>query len=131
MPNPFDELDSDTSSDLDDSPYAGTSSLAAHTAQASEFLEHAVERERWTQQQLSANMRSALSSLQQIVGLKQQKKKSGRLGSRRDVRFPNQRPIPPGGLKELPMPPVQTVISLLREIKRKFSQTSFLRPVLY
>lgn len=62
-------------------------------------------------------MRSALSSLQQIVGLKQQKKRSGRLGLRKDVRFSNQKPIPPGGLKALEMPPVQIVIDLLRDIK--------------
>jgi hypothetical protein len=112
--NPFDELDSDTSSDAGDPAYEGTSSLLAHTVQAREFLEHAVERE---QQTLSAGMRSALSSLQQIVGLKQQKKRSGRLGLRKDVRFSNQKPIPPGGLKDLEMPPVQIVIDLLRDIK--------------
>lgn len=65
-------------------------------------------------------MRSALSSLQQIVGLKQQKKRSGKLGLRKDVRFSNQKPIPPGGLKELEMPPVQIVIDLLRDIKGTF-----------
>lgn len=114
----YDDDDADDSSDLGGDAYEGNSSLTAHTVQASEFLEHAVERERWTNQQLSPNMRAALSSLQQIVGLRQQKKK-GRIGSlsRREVKFPNQKPIPPGGIKDLPMPPAQTVISILRDIK--------------
>lgn len=73
-------------------------------------MEHVVERERWNNQQMSPNMQSALSSLQRIVCLQQQRKKG-------DVKFPNQKPIPPGGLKDLPMPPTHIVLSILREIK--------------
>lgn len=111
--------DTDASSDLGDHAFEGTSSLAAHTVQASAFLEHVVERERWNNQQMSPNMQAALSSLQQIVDMQQRGKKSRMMGatSRHEVEFTNQKPIPPGGLKELPMPPVQTVIAMLRDIK--------------
>jgi len=82
-------------------------------------MEHVVERERWNNQHISPNMQSALSSLQQIVGLQQQRKKGRMAGSmsRRDLKFPNQKPVPPGGLKDLPMPPAQIVVQILREIK--------------
>lgn len=121
--------DTDTSSDLGDIAYEGQSSLTAHTVQASEFLEHVVERERWNNQQMSPNMQSALSSLQQIVGLQQQRKKGRMMGSmsKREVKFPNQKPVPPGGLKDLPMPPAQTVIGMLREIKGRVLPTAFFR----
>ncbi|KAB5559949.1 hypothetical protein GE09DRAFT_1172783 [Coniochaeta sp. 2T2.1] len=111
--------DTDTSSDLGDSAFEGQSSLTAHTVQASEFLEHVVTRERWNNHQMSPNMQSALSSLQQIVGMQQQKKKGRMMGSvsRREVKFSNQKPVPPGGLKDLPMPPSQVVINMLRDIK--------------
>lgn len=111
--------DTDTSSDLGDAAFEGQSSLTAHTVQASEFLEHVVERERWNNQQMNPSMQSALSSLQQIVGLQQQRKKGRMMGSipRREVKFPNQKPVPPGGLKDLPMPPAQIVVGILRQIK--------------
>lgn len=111
--------DTDTSSDVGDSAFEGQSSLTAHTVQASEFLEHVVERERWNNQQMSPNMQSALSSLQHIVSLQQQRKKGRMLGSmrRREVKFPNQKALPPGGVKDLPMPPAQSVVAMLREIK--------------
>jgi hypothetical protein len=70
-------------------------------------------------------MQAALSNLQRIVGLQQQRKKAGRMGSmpKRDVKFPNQKPIPPGGLRDLPMPPAQVIVQLLREIKGSDSPT--------
>lgn len=108
----FDDGDDsdDTSSDLGDSTFEGQSSLTAHTVQASEFLEHVVERERWSNHHMNPNMQSALSSLQRIVCLQQHRKKG-------DVKFPNQKPLPPGGFKDLPMPPAQIVLGILREIK--------------
>ena len=118
-----DGADSDASSDVGDLAFEGTSSMTAHTVQASEFLEHVVERERWNSQQMSPNMQSALTSLQQIVSMQQKRKKGRIMGSmsRHEIRFPNQKPVPEGGLKDLPMPPVQTVVSLLREIKGRIS----------
>lgn len=76
---------------------------------ASEFLEDAVGRTSLSE--LSPEMKSALTSLQQIVGMQKQK------SSEHAARFPNQKPMPKGGIKDLPMPPVQAVLSLLREMQ--------------
>lgn len=92
-----------------DSTFEGTSSLTVQTALASEFLEDAVGRT--SLRELSPEMKSALSSLQQIVGMQQQKPSS------EWARFPNQKSMPRGGIKELPMPPLQVVLSILREMK--------------
>lgn len=69
-------------------------------------------------------MAAALSSLKQIVGLSQQQRARTRRGSSssatggaREVRFAHQQALPRGGFRELPMPPVQVVIPVLREIK--------------
>lgn len=70
-------------------------------------------------------MAAALSSLKQIVGLSQQQRARTRRGSgssaaaggAREVRFAHQQALPRGGFRELPMPPVQVVIPVLREIK--------------
>lgn len=108
--------------DLDSSAFEGHSSLTAHTVFASEFLEHAVERT--SLRDINPNMAAALSSLRQIVGLSQQQRARIRRGSgssssggAREVRFAHQQVLPRGGFRELPMPPVQVVIPVLREIK--------------
>lgn len=99
-------------SDELDSAFEGESSLAAHTAFASEFLEQAVGRSSsMTGITLNPSMEAALSSLQQIVGMQH------RQSSSHVVRFPHQKPFPRGGFKELPMPPLQIVVALLRAIK--------------
>ena len=92
-----------------DSAFEGNSSLTAHTVFASEFLEHAVERT--SLRDLSPNMQAALNSLQQIVGMQNKASIS------HEVRFANQKPLPKGNFRELPMPPLQAVIPVLREIK--------------
>lgn len=93
-----------------DSAFEGSSSLAAHTVFASEFLEHAVERT--SLRDLHPSMAAALGSLKQIVGMQNSR------GSRpHEVRFVNQKSLPKGGFRELPMPPVAAVIPILREIK--------------
>lgn len=102
--------------DGDDSPssaFEGTSSLAAQTVLASEFIEDAVGRT--SLNELSPEMKSALASLQQIVSMQQKK------SSDHAARISNQKPMPRGGLRELPMPPVQVVLSLLREMKGKYT----------
>lgn len=114
-----------TPNELDSSAFEGNSSLTAHTVFASEFLEHAVERT--SLRDLNPNMAAALTSLKQIVGLSQKQQArtrrgsagSGGLGGGRgsEVRFAHQRVLPRGGFRELPMPPVQAVIPVLREIK--------------
>lgn len=119
---------------LDSSAFEGHSSLTAHTQFASEFLEHAVERT--SLRDINPTMSAALSSLKQIVGLSQQQRArtssstrrgsnvsgggasgTGGSSSAREVRFAHQRPLPRGGFRELPMPPVTAVIPVLREIK--------------
>jgi hypothetical protein len=130
--------------ELDSSAFEGNSSLTAHTVFASEFLEHAVERT--SLRDLNPSMAAALTSLKQIVGLsqkqhveggggagagagypqhhqhQQQRRGSGSTsggfggGNSSDVRFAHQKPLPKGGFRELPMPPVQAVIPVLREV---------------
>lgn len=124
--------------ELDSSAFEGNSSLTAHTVFASEFLEHAVERT--SLRDLNPSMAAALTSLKQIVGLSQKQQGggggggggTGRRGSAgasinhssigggggsNEVRFAHQLPLPRGGFRELPMPPVQAVIPVLREVK--------------
>lgn len=129
-----------SNNELDSSAFEGNSSLTAHTVFASEFLEHAVERT--SLRDMNPSMAAALTSLKQIVGLSQQKNHhvggpggggAGPAGGQQpvrrgsagasagsasnDVRFAHQRPLPRGGFRELPMPPVQAVIPVLREVK--------------
>lgn len=132
-----------SANELDSSAFEGNSSLTAHTVFASEFLEHAVERT--SLRDLNPSMAAALTSLKQIVGLSQKQQGSGGGGaqgrrgssgasnsgggvgggiggagggnSNNDVRFAHQRALPRGGFRELPMPPVQAVIPVLREVK--------------
>ncbi|KAK2601331.1 hypothetical protein N8I77_010786 [Diaporthe amygdali] len=138
----IDDIDDAASStptnELDSSAFEGNSSLTAHTVFASEFLEHAVERT--SLRDLNPSMAAALTSLKQIVGLSQKQQGSGAArrgstgasggsgggssgggggggGSSNEVRFAHQRPLPRGGFRELPMPPVQAVIPVLREVK--------------
>lgn len=98
----------------DDDPtpeFEGNSSLAAQAAVASQFVENAV-----TQSALgysNPNMQSALLSLKQIVQMQSSQ-------HTKEIRFPNARPMPRGGIRELPMPPMAIVINLLREIKGYF-----------
>jgi len=91
------------------SAFEGNSSLAAHAAFATTFLENAVERT--SLRDLSPDMSDAVLSLQQIVGMQSRRSAS------QELRFPHQKPLPKGGLRELPMPPMPVVISMLREIK--------------
>ena len=83
--------------------------MAAHTAFATTFVADAVGRT--SLRDLSPDMSSAVSSLQQLVDM-QSRRSVGR-----ETRLPNQRPLPKGGLKEMPMPPMPVVVGLLREIK--------------
>ncbi|KAK4133515.1 hypothetical protein BT67DRAFT_52832 [Trichocladium antarcticum] len=88
--------------------FEGDSSMAAQTVFASEFLEHTVTRT--LPADLDPDMRSALSSLQQIVRMQNRQ-------SARESRFAHAKPLPRGGIRELPMPPAHVVIAALREVK--------------
>ncbi|KAK3695874.1 hypothetical protein B0T22DRAFT_497716 [Podospora appendiculata] len=91
-----------------DPAFEGTSSMTAQTAFASEFIENAVTQT--PLRDLSPSMQSALSSLKQMVSIQNRKRTY-------ESRFQHAKAVPPGGFRELPMPPLQVVISLLREIK--------------
>lgn len=91
-----------------DSAFEGDSSLAAQAAFASELLENAVTRT--LPHDLEPDMQSALSSLHQIVSMQNRP-------SAHESRFVNAKPLPKGGIRELPMPPAQAVIAVLRDLK--------------
>ncbi|KAK2054590.1 fungal-specific transcription factor domain-containing protein [Colletotrichum caudatum] len=92
-----------------DSAFEGELSLTAHTMFASDFIEDAVQRT--SLQDVPPNMHAALSSLRQIVTM--QSKTSGT----REFRFRTQQAPPPGGLTDLPMPPMNAVVALLKHMK--------------
>ncbi|KAL8407536.1 hypothetical protein RB594_006381 [Gaeumannomyces avenae] len=117
------ECDGDDGDDgYTESPFQGESSITAHTVFASEFLHHAVGRTS-LDSSLDPSMHSALTSLQQIVYMQR------RTSTMAEIRFPNQKPLPKGGLKDLPMPPLRVVVAVLRELKAnaasQFTPVSF------
>ncbi|GKT62190.1 fungal specific transcription factor domain-containing protein [Colletotrichum tofieldiae] len=75
---------------------------------ASDFIESAVQRT--SLQDVAPNMHAALSSLRQIVSMQSKT-------STREFRFRTQQPLPPGGLTDLPMPPMNAVVALLKHMK--------------
>lgn len=108
------EIDDDDDNDDEmDSAFEGNSSMAAQTVFASEFLENAVTQDT----SLSPSMESALSSLRQIVSMQNRKR------TNQDSRFPNAKPMPRGGMRELPMPPSPVVVGILRDIKNELPET--------
>ncbi|GAB1202337.1 hypothetical protein APSETT445_000949 [Aspergillus pseudonomiae] len=97
--------------------FEGNSSLAAHSAYASQFLETAVSRS--ALQLSSPTINTALSTLKQLVNMQDHQAHP----SSRDVRFPNQKAIPRSGLRNLNLPPVQVVLPLLRHVKEEHATT--------
>ena len=96
-------------------PFEGNSSLAAHSAYASEFLETAVSQS--ALQMSSPKISAALSTLKQIVNMQDHQ---AHPSSSRDVRLPNQKTMVRGaGLQDLAMPPMHVVLSLCRWVKGK------------
>lgn len=107
IPTAASTVDFDSSDD--DSAFGGDSGFTSQTAFASEFLEHAVKRT--SLRDANPGMETALTNLRQLVEV--QKHQSISHGPR----FPFQKPIPWGGLGKLPMPPMEVVISLLKQYK--------------
>lgn len=99
----------DYDSSDEESALGGDSGLTVHTTFASEFLERAVKRA--PLRALNPKMETALANLSQLVEM--QKHRSISHGPR----FPLQQPVPPGGVSKLPMPPLATVVSLLKHVK--------------
>ncbi|OAG42549.1 hypothetical protein AYO21_03134 [Fonsecaea monophora] len=95
-----------------DQTFEGSSSMVAHTAFASEFVEKAVTNTPLGRH-LSPNIESALESLRRMVQMQRRKDVS------HESSFTHQKPIPRGGLSQLPLPPTDVVLRLLREIKAK------------
>ncbi|EXJ76568.1 uncharacterized protein A1O5_01076 [Cladophialophora psammophila CBS 110553] len=93
-----------------DHAFEGNSSMTAHTVLASEFLEQAVTNTSLSRQ-LSPNIENALASLRQMVQMQHRKDSS------QESTFAHQKPMPKGGLSQLPLPPTDVVLKLLREIK--------------
>ncbi|KAK3364500.1 hypothetical protein B0T25DRAFT_67577 [Lasiosphaeria hispida] len=103
----IEDRDGDFSDDENlDSAFEGNSSMAAQTVFASDFLQSAVTRDG----EHNPDMESALSSLHQIVALQNRP-------TSHESHFENVQPLPKGGFRDLPMPPLQLVVSLLRELK--------------
>ncbi|OAP61648.1 hypothetical protein AYL99_03851 [Fonsecaea erecta] len=93
-----------------DHTFEGNSSMTAHTAFASEFLEKAVTNTPLGHQ-FSPNIENALASLRQMVEMQQRKDIS------QESAFAHQKPVPKGGLSQLPLPPTDVVLRILREMK--------------
>lgn len=94
------------------SPFEGNSSMAAHSAYASEFLETAVSQS--ALQVSSPRIGAALSTLKQIVSMQDHQ---AHPSSSREVRLPNQKTIRGTGLRDLAMPPMELVLRLCRWVK--------------
>lgn len=93
-----------------DGTFEGNSSMTAHTVFASEFMEQAVTSPLFNEK-LSHDMRNALASLRQMVQLQRRRQAA------HESMFVHQKPIPEGGLNQLPLPPTDIVLRVLREIK--------------
>ncbi|KAH8196921.1 hypothetical protein TruAng_008907 [Truncatella angustata] len=89
--------------------FEGGSSLTAHTNLVSNLVSHTVNQTNLPE--LDRGIQSALSTLRHIVDRQYKKAVGNELG------FSNQKPLPRGGLRELPMPPLQVVLQLLRTMK--------------
>ncbi|OHX01015.1 fungal specific transcription factor domain-containing protein, partial [Colletotrichum incanum] len=103
-----------------DSAFEGELSLTAHTMFVSEFIESAVQRT--SLQDVAPNMHAALSSLRQIVSMQSKT-------STREFRFRTQQSLPPGGLTDLPMPPMNAVVALLKHMKGVVLSLVYNKPV--
>ncbi|CAJ2503671.1 Uu.00g110650.m01.CDS01 [Anthostomella pinea] len=101
--------------------FEGNSSLAAHTAFASEFLADAVQRTSLRNGgPLNPKIDAALDSLRQLVDMQ---KNQNRPRSDTDVsflwesRWPSQKHFAHTNLRDLPLPPMAMVVDKLREMK--------------
>lgn len=101
-------------------PFEGNSSMAAHSAYASEFLETAVSQS--ALQVSSPRIGAALSTLKQIVSMQDHQ---AHPSSSREVRLPNQKAIRGTGLQDLAMPPMELVLRLCRWVKGAFCLLHF------
>ncbi|KAK6514978.1 hypothetical protein TWF506_007336 [Arthrobotrys conoides] len=107
-PNTICERSSIPETGDNDEAFEGNSSLTAHTTFASEFLEQAVTK---TSRHLNPDMQNALASLQKMVRMQNRK------GDPLESRLAHQQPMPKGGYGQLPLPPTDVILKLLRRVK--------------
>lgn len=100
----------------DESIAGGDSVLADHTNYASDVLKHAVERT--SLHDVNPKLGEALESLRRLAQLQSLESIS------QGPRFPHQQRLPPGGLSQLQMPPLDTVVSLLKHVKGVLHQST-------
>lgn len=104
--NDFDSSD-------EDSAFGGDAGFTSQTEFASEFLENAVQRT--SLREVNPGIEAALSNLRSLVEVQKQRSIS------HGPRFPLQKPLPPGGMAKLPMPPIEAVIPLVKANKSTFN----------
>ncbi|RYO86923.1 hypothetical protein DL766_005990 [Monosporascus sp. MC13-8B] len=93
--------------------FEGNSSLAAHTAFASEFLQNAVEQTSILGQGRSPKIDDALSALRRIVDMQQ----SGKTTLPQESRWLSRKSSGRVNLRDLSMPPMSLAVSKLKEMK--------------
>ncbi|KAF4448836.1 fungal specific transcription factor domain-containing [Fusarium albosuccineum] len=86
----------------------GDSGFISQTAIASEFLANAVQHT--SLHDANPSVEAAIGNLRQLVELQERRSIS------HGPRFPLQKPLPPGGLSKLPMPPIEAVVPLLKAV---------------
>ncbi|KAG5766964.1 hypothetical protein H9Q72_004974 [Fusarium xylarioides] len=91
------------------SVFGSNSVITQQTSFANELIEDVMQRN--SLQDVDPRMSEALANLRQIMELQRQSPITY------GPRFPLQQSLPPGGLRQLEMPPVDVVVSLLRSIK--------------
>lgn len=96
-----------------DPAFEGDSSMTAHAAFASSFVDRAVQQSSYGN--AGPSFKAALSSLHQLLHVQKPKDE--------EDHFPREKPWPMNGLTDLPMPPVDTVLPILRELKRRIPVT--------
>ncbi|CAK7234779.1 hypothetical protein SEUCBS140593_009060 [Sporothrix eucalyptigena] len=100
--------------------FEGTSSMTAQTAYASEFVEQAVTGNTPMQMDSSMSaqpdMRKALVALRKMAQ-QQQHRGNGQISRSPSKLFSRQKLVPRGGVCQLPLPPADVVLKLLREIR--------------
>lgn len=91
------------------SVFGSNSVITQQTSFANELIEDVMQRN--SLRDIDPRMSEALANLRQIMEVQRQSPITY------GPRFPLQRSLPPGGLRQLEMPPINVVVSLLRSMK--------------
>lgn len=92
--------------------FEGDSSITAHAAFARTFVDDAIQHRSY--RDAGPKLRAAMAALHEL--LQMQKTKD-------DDHFAHERPLGQDGLGNLPMPPLESVLPILRELKKKVPLT--------